>query len=283
MAGPAALVSHRFKIKTNCSATIDSMATDGDEQREPGIGEQAVTAAVAAGIGVRLGGPLGAVAGAGMTPYLTALVGNVVDEWRRDQRDNIADMAQTAATTAGFTPEELGNRMGRSQRTRLLTATAAESAAKTAWPHRVRALGRVLADGLIADDEAQIDIVQLALTAMTDLERPHVMVLDLLFNYGVVNVEEDPTRGIPFRFAVKSAKDVDREVDVGDPNWIPDWRDREILIARPQLEQAYLSIMATLQRHALIAQNRYRTNAWATTGLGDRVLSYYIEASAEAD
>ena len=37
--------------------------------------------------------------------------------------------------------------------------------------------------------------------------------------------------------------------------------------------------MATLQ-HALIAQNRYRTNAWATTDLGNRVLSYYIEASA---
>jgi hypothetical protein len=218
-----------------------------------------------------------------MTPYLTALVDNVVAEWRQDQRDNIADMAQTAATTAGFTPEELGERMGRSPRTRLLTATAAESAAGTAWPPRVRDLGRVLADGLIADDEAQIDIVQLALTAMTDLERLHVMVLDLLVNYGVVDAEEDPTRGIPFRFEVRRAKDVDRELDVGDPNWIPDWRDREILIARPQLEQAYLSIIATLQRHALIAQNRYRTNAWATTGLGDRVLSYYIEASAEAD
>ncbi len=105
VAGPAELVSRRLKIKTNRSATIDSMATDGEEQCEPGIGKQAVTAAVAAGIGVRLGGPLGAVAGAGMTPYLTALVENVVDEWRRDQRDNIAAMAQTAATTAGFTPE----------------------------------------------------------------------------------------------------------------------------------------------------------------------------------
>jgi hypothetical protein len=46
----------------------------------------------------------------------------------------------------------------------------------------VRALGRVLADGLIADDK-KIDMVQLALTAMADLERPHVMVLDLLTNY----------------------------------------------------------------------------------------------------
>ena len=243
---------------------------DGEQQREPGIGKQAVVAAVAAGIGAKLGGTLGAAAGAGMTPYLTALVDGVLDEWRKDQRDNIADMAETVATTAGFSPEELGERMGRSQRTRLLTATAAEGAAKTAWPHKVRALGRVLADGLIADDEAKIDVVQLALTAMTDLERPHLMVLDLLANYGVVDAEEDPGKGIPFSFEIKSARDLDRDVDVGDPNWIPDWRDREILIARPQLDQAYLSIMATLQRHALIAQNRYRTNAWATTDLGDR-------------
>ena len=256
------------------------MGTDGEEQREPGIGKQAVVAAVAAGVGARLGGPLGAAAGGGMTPYLTALVDNVLDEWRRDQRGNIADMAAAAAATGGFSPGELGGRMGRSPRTRLLTATAAESAAKTAWPPKVRALGRVLADGLIAGDEAQIDIVQLALAAMTDLERPHVMVLDLLANYGVVNGGEDPARGIPFRFEVKPAREVDRDADVGDPNWIPDWRDREILIARPQLGQAYLSIMATLQRHALIAQNRYRTHAWAATELGDRVLGYYIEASA---
>jgi len=141
----------------------------------------------------------------------------------------------------------------------------------------------VLADGLIADDEAKIDIAELALTAMTDLERPHLMMLDLLANHGVVNAEENPVRGIPFRFEIKPAKDVDKDIDVGDPNWIPDWRDREILMARPQLTEAYLSIMATLQRHALIAQNRYRAHAWAVTDLGGRVLSYYIEASADAD
>ena len=71
--------------------------------------------AVAGGVGARLGGTLGAAAGAGMTPYLAALVENVRDEWRRDQRENIGNMAETTATTAGFTPEELGMQMGRSQ------------------------------------------------------------------------------------------------------------------------------------------------------------------------
>jgi hypothetical protein len=254
------------------------MTVDDEEQHGPSIGTQAIVAGVAAGGGALLGGPLGAAVGAGMTPYLAALVDNVIDEWHRNRRQNIADMAETAAITAGLSPEELGARMGRSQRTRLLTNTAAESAAKTAWPHKVRALGRVLADGLIADD-AKIDIVELALTAMTDLERPHVMVLDLLANYGVANVEEDPANGVPFRFEIKSAKDV----GVNDPKWIPDWRDREILMARPQLQEAYPNIMATLQRHALIAQNRYRAHAWAVTELGSRILGYYVEASVDAD
>jgi hypothetical protein len=42
------------------------MPTDGEEQREPAIGRQAVVAAVAAAAGAQLGGPLGAAVGAGM-------------------------------------------------------------------------------------------------------------------------------------------------------------------------------------------------------------------------
>jgi hypothetical protein len=262
------------------SETFDGTSGDDDtDHREPGPGREAAAGIAATLIGARLGGTLGAMAGAGMTPYLSPLVDKIIDEWRRDQQANIAEMAETAATTAGLDPEEFGERIGRSATTRLLTATAAESAAKTAWPPKVRALGRVLADGLIADDEAAIDLVQLALTAMTDLERPHVMVLDLLANYGVVNVTEDPAKGIPFQFEVEPARDV----DVGDPRWIPDWRDRETLTARPQLEQAYLSIISTLQRHALIAQSSYRSGSWAATDIGKHVLAYYFEAAAQFD
>lgn len=89
------------------------------------------------------------------------------------------------------------------------------------------------------------------------------------------------TRSSGGKFEVKPARDVDGAAEVDDPNWTPDWRDQEILKARPQPGQAYLSIMATLQRHGLIAQSRYRTQAWAASDLGIRVLGYYIEASAD--
>jgi hypothetical protein len=145
----------------------------------------------------------------------------------------------------------------------------------------VRALGRALADGLIADDEAKIGILQLALAAMTDLERLHVMVLDLLANHCVVNAEEDPARGIPGRFEIKPVRSADEGIKLGYPDGIPAWSDRAILLARPQLGEAYLSVMATLQRHALVEPVSPRASA--ATDLGHRVLGYYVETSADAD
>jgi len=164
-------------------------------------------------------------------------------------------------------------------RTRLLTATAAERAAKTAWPGKVRALGRVLAAGLIADDDAEIDMSQLALTAMAEMERPHVLLLDLLAHYAVVSVEEDPRNGkflLDFKPSAEAAK-----LHISDQQWIPDWRPREILVARPQLSQALTSVIGLLQLHGLVVLNRYRSYAWSATDLGLQVLDYYIEAAED--
>ena len=202
-AGIVTFVTTRWRTM---SEMVNGPAADDEEHGAPGSGSGAAAGIVGTFIGVRLGGTVGALAGAGMPPYLAPLFERVIGEWRRDQQKNIAEMAETAATTAALGPEDFGERIGKSPTTRLLTATAAEGAAKTAWPPKVRALGRVLAGGLIADDEARIDLVQLALTAMVDLERPHVMLLDLVANYAVVNVTEDPARGIPFQFEVKPAR-----------------------------------------------------------------------------
>lgn len=240
------------------------MATEGEGQQEPGLGTQAATAALAAAAGMRLGGVLGAAAGAGMTPYLVALVDNVRGEWQRDQRKNIADMAEAAAAAAGYSPEELGEQIGLSPRTRLLTATAAESAAKTAWPPKVIALGKVLAAGLIADDDAQIDMAQLALAAMTDMERPHVVLLDLLVHCWAATEHEDPATG-------------EWVVDIR-PRSRPEeggWSPQAIAVARPQLGPVLASLIGMIQMHGLAAQE----SNWKATDLGVQVLDYYNEAS----
>jgi hypothetical protein len=213
-----------------------------------------------------------------MAPYLAVLVANVRDEWRRDQRANIAEMAATAGATAGLEPGELGQRMGRFPRSRLLTATAAEGAAKTAWPAKVRALGRVLAEGLIAEGEDKIDMVQLALAAMADLERPHVVLLELLANWAPVNQIEDPATGVTTSCESRRKEDV----QMAGPGPVPDWRAGEILIARPQLAEAYEGIVGTLQLHGLIAQGGSRPDALAATATGIRLLGYYLEAATDA-
>ncbi len=65
-------------------------------------------------------------------------------------------LAATVEAT-GQDPEGLAELIGKSEHTRLLTATAMVGAASTAWPPKVYALGRALADGLIADGD-QINI-----------------------------------------------------------------------------------------------------------------------------
>ena len=58
-----------------------------------------------------------------------------------------------------------------------------DAAQRTAWPPKVYALGRVLAAGLIASDEAEVDVQDQALAAMADLERLHIILLELLVKY----------------------------------------------------------------------------------------------------
>jgi len=66
---------------------------------------------------------------------------------------------------------------------RLLNVYLILAAAGTVWPPKVVALRRVLAAGLIAENETDIDLQESALTAMAEMERPHVMLLDLLVRY----------------------------------------------------------------------------------------------------
>lgn len=103
-------------------------------------------------------------------------------EFRHDQQRRISQMADAAGEASGRTSEALGQLMGSSEQTRLLTATAAEAAAKTAWPPKVIAIGRPLAAGLIAADDARIDTEPLVMAALADIEVPRPL-LDLLVGH----------------------------------------------------------------------------------------------------
>jgi hypothetical protein len=61
---------------------------------------------------------------------------------------------------------------------------------QTTWPPKVCAPGRVLADGLIAEDDTTIDMTSMAMAAMADMDRPHVTLLELLVKHQPVFADE---------------------------------------------------------------------------------------------
>lgn len=152
--------------------------------------QEAVPAAVLGAAGARIGGPAGAALAQGLLPYGVDFFGKVLAEFGQDAQRRAGEMMMSAGEALGCEPGELADRAAGSERARLLTTTATFGAAQTTWPPRVRALGRVLADGLIAEDEATIDLTDMALAAMAEMERSHVSLLELLVCY-VPLLEED--------------------------------------------------------------------------------------------
>jgi hypothetical protein len=84
------------------------------------------------------------------------------------------------AIREGVPVDEMEARIKASRRTELLTGLALDAAWQTAWEDKVRTLGRSLASGLLADDNATIGIEQLIIAAIADIEGPHLAMLDLL-------------------------------------------------------------------------------------------------------
>ena len=131
-----------------------------------------------AAVGIRLGPEVALGLGAA-SPLVESLAERTWGELRPDARRRTAQMLSVAAETARWDTEELGGRIGASEQTRLQAGIAMAAAQRTAWPPQVQALGKVLAAGLIAEDDA-VDIPQFALRAMAELDRLHIVLLELL-------------------------------------------------------------------------------------------------------
>jgi hypothetical protein len=129
----------------------------------------------------------------------------------------------------------------------LLTATTIKAASSTAWPGKVIALGRLLAEGVIAEDDAEIDLVILGLAAMAEMERPHVLLLDLLVNYSANTTI--PSSYVPQYAQFPFVPDESRPL--GNRKWTA----HEIATAAPPLRPALDGLLGTLIRHGLAVEN----------------------------
>jgi hypothetical protein len=116
-------------------------------------------------------------------------------------------------------------------------------------PAKVRVLGRALASGLLAEDEATVDTEMLILVAMADIEAPDLSLLELL--------------------ACRVPPLVVGEAEVAHPRlnrhgiFLPRhrWTQVEVGLYRYRLKPVLPSLLGILQRHGLIMQDDNMTKA----------------------
>lgn len=178
-------------------------------------------------------------------------------ELRSDARQRAARVLSTAAEEIGCDDEQLDKLISSSEASRLQAGLAMDAAQRTAWPPKVYALGKALAAGLIATDMDEVNVQDQALAAMADLERLHVILLELLVKYepewtkdGIVAA---PHRVPSYQDASLrgGGPDDPKTWSIGRRKW-PDFRIAQV---RPQLRPVLTSLLGTLQRHGLAAEN----------------------------
>jgi hypothetical protein len=164
---------------------------------------------------------------------------------------------EAAGEVTGLGREQLADLAGQSERTRHLADVAVQAAADSFWPDTVRAIGRAFAAGLLATDEAQVDLRQHALEVMADLGRLHVNLLELL-------VKNEPDWTLEAIVAVPQR--IPSYVDMYLGGERPDnpkvwsagqrkWTVPQICAVRPQLQPVLLSLLGAPQQHGLAQQN----------------------------
>jgi hypothetical protein len=127
-------------------------------------------------VGLALGGPQGALAGAAVEPVLELIVSETLTR-RRERGQRVLAVASSAA---GMPPEELLQRILRDERLLDLAAAVVAAASQTMVDAKIRTLGRALAAGALASDDAIVDEQRFLVDTLADLEAPHVRVLHQL-------------------------------------------------------------------------------------------------------
>jgi hypothetical protein len=202
--------------------------------------------ALAAGVGALAAlpfGPFGSVVGAALGPLLVPVAGEIFRELGMDGRRRSGEALAATCEASGLSTEETVSRALSNEKSRLLSATAIVAAIHTTWEDKVRTLGRSLASGLLAADDAEVDSEQLIMSAIADLEGPHLALLDLLVSWHPPQSFGDIG---PERVDISAESSAD-EWGVRQRRWTTD----EIATYRPRLTPVLSGLLGTLQRHGL--------------------------------
>lgn len=210
------------------------------------IARKAAAQAVGAGIGLAIGGPPGAVVGAASVPLIEFLVA-------RNERGarNVQDFADRLAEISGFCPESISAWAAGEEDRQELVTLALEVAFKTRVRRKIDALARMVADNL--HDDARLDLSLLVVSALEQLESPHIRILDVVVNESPANVlkEDGPSERT--------------------------WHCASLKERLPGLADGIMPLIATLFRQGLITESIESEKdglAWESTRFGVTCLNY---------
>jgi hypothetical protein len=127
-------------------------------------------------------------------------VGPFIEAYRRETWEREAErfraLVEEATERASITPEDFLERMTREPHLHDAFTDAVQGALTTADERKIRALGRLLADGIHADD-AQVDVLRIVIRELARLEVPHLRVLETLRNPPARDNEPPISAGTP--------------------------------------------------------------------------------------
>ena len=111
--------------------------------------------------------------------------------YERQQRRALVAVTEARAVT-GLHPDEILDRIRNDEGLADLFATTIETAMRTRWAAKLRALGRVLARGLDSDSDTAVDATEVIGRIVGELDPPHVRALATIAEAGPFNPGQHP-------------------------------------------------------------------------------------------
>jgi len=215
---------------------ISAILTVMNELEKPSRQElavQAVGATFAGLIGLVIGGPVGVLAGAALTPFGIQWIKLAAAEWT--QNSNL--IAKGAIEASGIEDaDEFFQLMEEDPGLTALAQRILFAARMTSNQRKLRALGQLLG-GVVAGRGDHLDEAELLAKIIGDIEEPQVVTLDIL------------TRE-PDDAAEQRERERERVGEV-DPEWEPTWLLRQVQAELPMDPDLALPCLSDLARQGL--------------------------------
>jgi hypothetical protein len=190
--------------------------------------ENAIAGALGALAGTTAGGSLAAIVGAaGAAPLVVRALARFLEVAIPRKWSNAGAVLDVAAVTAERSAEQLVDDALADPKRTLLLAAAIDAATRTAMREKLAALGRAVAAGITATDDAEVDLEALVIAALHDIEIPHVEIVRML---GTEDTYGDRDR----------------------PHIPHAWSLYEIEKRQPRMGAALEPVLQTLVRHGLL-------------------------------